>query len=154
VRELALEPLRALEVAVDREVLEEVVEAAEPLRRADDGRLSARVDQEARREPHLAAVDAPRVDDRRRVAGVDARDRVLLVHLDAVVARVVEQELVELGADDLIAVRTAARIFAEEEAPRLGLTAPLERAAGLPEEPVLVDRIRRADRVEDRQRRR
>src|SRR6185369_10425138 len=68
VRELALEPLRAFEVAVDREVLEEVVEAAEPLRRTHDRRLPARVDQEAWRETHLAAVDAARVDDGRRAA--------------------------------------------------------------------------------------
>jgi hypothetical protein len=89
----------------------------------------------------------------RRAARVDAGDRVLLVHLDAVVARVVQQELVELGADDLVAVRPPARVLAEEEAPRLGLASPLERAAGLPEEAVALDRVRCADRVEDRQRR-
>src|SRR4029079_11301355 len=86
-------------------------------------------------------------------ARVDTRHRVFLVHLGAVIARVVQQKLIELGAYDLVAVRAPAWILAEEEAPRLRLAAPLERAAGLAEEAVPFDRVGRADRVEDRHRR-
>ena len=62
----------------------------------------------------------------------------------------VTEELVELGANHLIPVWPPARVLAEEEAPRLRLPAPLEGAAGLSEEAVPLDRVRGADRVEDR----
>jgi hypothetical protein len=94
------------------------------------------------------------VDDGRGPVGVDGGDGVLLVDVRTVLARVVQEELVELGAHDLVGVRAPAGVLAEEEAPRLALPAPEKRAAGLSEEPVTLDGGRRADGVEDRERRR
>src|SRR5882724_13083471 len=129
VGELAGEAFRAPEVAEDGQVLEEVVELAEGARSADHGRLAARVDHEAGREAEGRAAGAPRMHDRPPVVGLDLRHRVLLAHLRAVGARVLEQELVELGAHHLIGVRPPARVLAEPEAPWRALAAPEEGAA-------------------------
>ena len=80
---------------------------------------------------------------------LDRDDRVLLAYLGAMGTRVVEKDLVELGADHLEGIRAAARVLPEPEAPRLALTSPLERAPRLAQEAVALDRRRRADRVED-----
>ena len=144
----------APEVAEDGQVLEEVVELAEAARPADDGRLAARVDHEAGREAEGRAAHAAGVDDGLPAVGLDCRHRVLLAHPRAVGARVLEQELIELGAHHLIGVGPPARVLAEPEAPRLALAAPLEGAARLVEEAVALDGGRGADGVEDGERRR
>src|SRR5205814_1814771 len=55
VGELPGEALRAAEVAEDGQVLEEVVELPESARSSDDGRLAARVDDEAGGEAPTAS---------------------------------------------------------------------------------------------------
>ena len=64
-------------------------------------------------------------------------------------ARVLEQELVELGAHDLVGVRPPARVLAEPEAPWRALAAPEEGAARLLEEAVALDGGGGAHGVED-----
>jgi hypothetical protein len=82
---------------------------------------------------------------------LDGAHRVGLAHLDAELRRVAEQDVVELRAQHVKRRRPAAWIVAEEEAPRLGVRAPDERATGLADEPRLLDGRRDAERVEDRQ---
>src|SRR5262249_50649001 len=142
VAQLAGEPLRAAEIAEDGQVLEELVEAPQPQRPAEQRLLPARVDQEARRHLERRALRRDPAQHGRGAAGVHLLDRVLLVHLRAAVARVLQEQLVELGTDDLVGVGPAAWILAKPEAPRLALPSPLERAAGLAEEAVRLDAAR------------
>jgi hypothetical protein len=77
---------------------------------ADDRAVAARVDDETRLE---IAID----DDLLRIREVDGRDRRLLTHVDALLLRVLQQEVVELRALHLerAAIRIA-QAFVEAEA--------------------------------------
>ena len=75
-------------------------------------------------------------------------------HVDAEPRRVPQQDVIELRTQHVVRVRPAARVLAEEEAPRRALLAPHEGAAGLADEARRLDGRRHAERIEDRQGRR
>ena len=78
----------------------------------------------------------------------DVQHLVFFAHVDAVFGRVVEQDVIELGADDLERGRALAGIVGEVPAPGLRVLAPDEGRAVLDDEASRLDRRHHADLLE------
>ena len=147
-------PARVLEIAEQRDVAEELrIDAAAdmPVERA---RFSRRVDDEPRTGGAFAAggIDEPHTRD---AAIVEERvdHGVLLPYVDTAATRVVQQNLIEARALDLIGIPSAGlfevALGAEREVPRLLAPAPPEHAAELRDEAGVLDLVQNAEHGAD-----
>jgi hypothetical protein len=98
---LALVALRALVVGEDREVLERRVHAPEAEASGDERLLPRCIDENFGLELEALTAVAPPADPCAPRVGVETRDVGALANVDAGALRVVEQDLIELGAVDL-----------------------------------------------------
>ena len=117
--------------------------------RRHDAAAAGRVDQVVEGDPALLAVLVrPVRRDRAAVVELEVLDRGVLVHVDADLAGVVEQDLVELGAHHLPGVGPVLAQFAEDDLPLV--RAPEEVRAALGLEAVLLDLLPHPELFEDR----
>ena len=137
-------------VAVDREVLEERVPLLELKLAAENRRLPAGVDHEARRDPARRAIVQEADRGRPLALELDIKHLMAFAHVDTVGARVVEQNLVELRAHHLERGGALLGVVGEVPAPRIGVFAPDQRRAALGDEAGRLDRRHRAELFEHR----
>ena len=107
------EPGTAGVVAVDGEVAEEGVGFAERAGAANQPRLPACIDEKAGASDVRTSFRVLHGEGGADGAGIRVEDTVAFAHIDAFAGSVAEENLVELGADDLEGVRVAGTRFAE-----------------------------------------
>ena len=141
------------EVAEHRQVFEERIELTQSVAPSQQGLLPARVNQIRR-----GSLDGGAVFIDRRHPGATAVADILhampFTHVDAQPGRVAQQNVIELRAQHMVGMRSAAGIFAKEETPRLGVRTPYERAPRFAHEAGPFDRRHRTEGLENGQGRR